>query len=167
MDINIDDKRSICDVVVADNLGNEGIKEVLEYLRIKDKTGVKTLTINIILQAVDDLESLYKRTKMFYDECASGNLISYYKSKNSQNLLPFNREEDTTALEFFYNSKWRETLLESLNIDVLPTEFRLKVDYLIQMRKAFNSRCIHCLRKAKANATRTKKNKIELGNASK
>lgn len=167
MDLNIDDKRSIRDVIASDNPGNNDIREILEYLRIKDKMGAKSLTINIIRQAVDDLESLHKRTKMFYEECASGNLIGYYKTTNSQRLLPFNREEDMTALEFFYDSKWGNTLLEFLNLDVLPSSFRNKVDYLMQMRKVFNNHCIHCLRKTKANATLTKKNKIELGNASK
>lgn len=167
MDINIDDKRSIRDVIISNKDGNDDIKSVLEYLRIKDKMGVKSLTIKIIIQAVDDLDSLYNRTKMFYDECASEKLASYFKNDKSQKLLPFNREEDMTALEFFYDSKWGNTLLESLNLDVLPLSFRKKVDYLARMNDAFNKHCKNCLKKAQASATRAKKNKIELGNASK
>ncbi|HHY26434.1 MAG TPA: hypothetical protein GX523_06750 [Desulfitobacterium dehalogenans] len=159
MGVNIDDKRSIRDI--AYKKSKDDIKDTLEYLRINDETGVKTLTISIIAQAVDDLESLHKRTKMFYDECESGNLIDYCKATNSQRLLPFNREEDQSALEFFCDSKWGNTLLESLNLDVMPPSFRIKVDYLVQMRKVFNGHCVHCLRKVKATATRENKNKIE------
>ena len=161
---SIDDKRSLRAIALCDN---SDIKEVLEYLRIKDETGVKRLTINIILVAVNDLDALYERAIMFHDKCASGKLMDYYETTRSENLLPFRERDDMEAIYFFSGSEWGGTVLDSCGIGALPPLFKGKVEYLVQANENWDKHCKYCVRKIKNKMTRDKRNKKEFGNASK
>lgn len=167
MDINIDDRRSIREIVVANKEDDSDIRQVLECIRIKDETGVRLLTVNIIRQAIDDIESLYKRTIAFYEDCNPEKLTEYYTS-NSQRLLPFSRQEDSTALEFF-DGEWGKKLMESLNLRSFPAELKEKLNYLSQMQDAYHNHCVYCLRKIKTEADKRKSNHVskKIANASK
>lgn len=161
--MNIKDKRSVREIILADKID---IEEALEYLRIKNDSGVRELTINIISMAVNDLKALRKRVKMFYEKCASGKLTDYYETPYAKNLLPFRNQEDVAVIHFFNGSQWGNTLLGSCDLEFLPPVFKVEVEYLEQVNENWGKYCNRCLRKAKykeikINENRNKPDKCE------
>jgi hypothetical protein len=151
--VSIGDRRSIRDIVNPDEYTFDDIKRVLEHLRIKNAIGVRALTIAIIQQAVDDLDSLDKRVKLLDDCCKKGEL-----SKLTSSMLPFTRDGDKSAVIFF-DSDWGRELLDLLDLEVLPLALRQKIGRMKKAQYEWDNHCAHCVSSArKINKEKIKEN---------
>ncbi len=136
-----------------------------------DKDGAKRLAAAIVLQAVRDLNSAYRKTMRLHKACrkcgeCSTELLTDYliklRKRDLYNSLPFEEDYEKSAVHFFTGEKgWRETLFGLHGIRCLPGEFKDKIILLEMAMKE----CIPCIVKRKRYATRRLKNERELNDA--
>lgn len=100
--------------------------------------GAKRLAAAIVLQALNDLDDLYKRCMKIRKKCVKGELDKYILEakekavkKNNRSIidnLPFKTVDDYTALNFFSPSyKWGRLLLEACGITSYPLSLKERI----------------------------------------
>lgn len=123
-----------------------------------DDVGARRLAAAIISQAANDMESVYEKTMCLHNKCFKDGvcdrrkLVDYLvKSKRKGRALPFENQDDYTAVDFFKeNNAWGRLMLDISDIDELPK----KVKDMVAMLDDTGRRCAGCIKKYEKIATK-------------
>lgn len=126
-----------------------------------NEQGAKTLASAIIIQTIDDINDLHKRVEFIRQKCEDRTLYKYLltekktrnKRKKVEDMLPFSKEHDYTAVGFFdAGNDWAITIMDVMDIN--PTSMSKQLRQKLKDIKMYYNHCHRCVKNAERRANR-------------